>query len=1201
MHSFLIPKIKYPGFVPALFRTTPARWGLVFLLLAGLHSGARAIGFTAPIHSVKTGSTPSKSKVGGAAHFGRTRPQLANPCSITMAAPASQTLCAGSTTAPVPFTGNGTVYRWTNSNPSIGLPASGTGTIDSFTALNTTPSTQTATITVTPLGQGPTLAYTVNNNYRDYNDQVPSNISVIDVATNTVLPNTIPLPGRSPSGMAVSPNGTLIYVGNYLSDNVTVIDAVTQTVLTTIEGIDGPTAVAFSSDGTRVFVGSFNSPTVSVIDVATNTITATIQVEGEPNGGAVMSPDGKRVYFTMQNLGNPSYGFSVAVIDVATQTSIATIPVPDGAGAICITPDGTRLYTTSVLTNKVTVINTATNTVSATIETVQYGFQFSLVVSLDGQRVYVSTNPKRVTVIDVATNTVSGKIDFEPFSPAGLGITPDGSKIYAVEPTQDRVSVIDVATNTVLPNTIPVGNNPSFGGFGTIPCEGPSQSFTITVDPAVTASITPSSPTLCAGSSTTLTATGSPASGTSTYRWNTGATTSTLPVSTSGPFSVTVTTGSCSATASTSVTVNTPPTVSISPSLSTTVIQGQSASLTASGADSYRWSTGETSPIISVSVAGPYSVTGTTAGCSGSSSVTLVVTNPASASLSGSTTLCPGQPATLSVDLTGTAPWSLTYTDGTTPVTLDGITSSPYTFTVNPAATTTFNLLAVASSEAPTGGTVSGSATVTRPEVPPVPTLTPSSTSVIQNTPNVTLTISGCPGALSWSGSNATSGTGTTISVPTSAIGTIVYSASCVSTCPGVPGSATVTVTTPTATGSFDGFVNGADCGSFRGWAWDRGKGNTAVSVEILDGSTVIGTLLAGDFRQDLLDAGKGNGKHGFRFTIPESIKDGLSHTLSARVAGSSFILKDSPKALICQGSSTPSNKAPVPPSPTVLVAPLSAQVGVPFSGTLVPFTDPEGQPLTYALTGLPDGLSINMTSRVIAGTPTQSGSFVLTYSANDGVLTNSVSFPLTVNPESMTTVTGSFEGYLDKVECGSIRGWVWDRNKPNTPVTVEFYTSSAVLGSVVANIYRADLKTAGKGNGVHAYSFEVPANLKDGTMRVIYGRVQGSTYVLKDSGKPLTCNSPIRLSAESSPELQVKVLGNPAHDEIKVEIRGAEGQPLRLQLTDASGRLVSQRLIEMTKPVEQQSLSVQQQPAGLLLLRVTSGVKSVTMKIVKQ
>lgn len=65
--------------------------------------------------------------------------------------PADQTLCVGSPTAAINFTGtSGATFSWTNDNPSIGLAPGGTGDIPSFTTLNTTTSTQVATITVTP-------------------------------------------------------------------------------------------------------------------------------------------------------------------------------------------------------------------------------------------------------------------------------------------------------------------------------------------------------------------------------------------------------------------------------------------------------------------------------------------------------------------------------------------------------------------------------------------------------------------------------------------------------------------------------------------------------------------------------------------------------------------------------------------------------------------------------------------------------------------------------------------------------------------------------------------------------------------------------------------------------------------------------------------------------------------------------------------
>lgn len=64
----------------------------------------------------------------------------------------NQVLCSNESSATVSFTGNvnGAVYNWTNNTPSIGLAASGSGDIASFTATNITNAPVTATVTVTP-------------------------------------------------------------------------------------------------------------------------------------------------------------------------------------------------------------------------------------------------------------------------------------------------------------------------------------------------------------------------------------------------------------------------------------------------------------------------------------------------------------------------------------------------------------------------------------------------------------------------------------------------------------------------------------------------------------------------------------------------------------------------------------------------------------------------------------------------------------------------------------------------------------------------------------------------------------------------------------------------------------------------------------------------------------------------------------------
>jgi len=78
-------------------------------------------------------------------------------------------VCSGITIPASNFASNisGTIYSWTNSNPGIGLSAGGTGNIPSFTALNSTISAISATITVTPVSNGcpgQPISYTITVN-----------------------------------------------------------------------------------------------------------------------------------------------------------------------------------------------------------------------------------------------------------------------------------------------------------------------------------------------------------------------------------------------------------------------------------------------------------------------------------------------------------------------------------------------------------------------------------------------------------------------------------------------------------------------------------------------------------------------------------------------------------------------------------------------------------------------------------------------------------------------------------------------------------------------------------------------------------------------------------------------------------------------------------------------------------------------------
>ena len=85
---------------------------------------------------------------------------------------------------------------------------------------------------------------------------------------------------------------------------------------------------------------------------------------------------------------------------------------------------------------------------------------FGVAITPDGTRAYVTINfPNVVSVIDTATNTVVATIPVG-VGPNGAAITPDGTRAYVTNHDSDTVSVIDTATNTVVA-TIPVGVSPS--------------------------------------------------------------------------------------------------------------------------------------------------------------------------------------------------------------------------------------------------------------------------------------------------------------------------------------------------------------------------------------------------------------------------------------------------------------------------------------------------------------------------------------------------------------------------------------------------------------------------------------------------------------------------------------------------------------------------------------------------------------------
>jgi len=130
------------------------------------------------------------------------------------------------------------------------------------------------------------------------------------------------------------------------------------------------------------------------------------------------------------------------------------------------------------------------------------------------------------------------------------------------------------------------------------------------------------------------------------------------------------------------------------------------------------------------------------------------------------------------------------------------------------------------------------------------------------------------------------------------------------------------------------------------------------------------------------------------------------TYTLSNAVAGQQYCFAVAAYNATGEGPKSGqlcgySNRFPTLTNPGNRTATAGQATSLQLSGS-----DPDGQPITYAATGMPPGLFIGSATGFISGTPTTAGTYTVTASVFDGVLTSpSQNFTWTVTAAADTTL----------------------------------------------------------------------------------------------------------------------------------------------------------------------------------------------------
>jgi YVTN family beta-propeller protein len=200
----------------------------------------------------------------------------------------------------------------------------------------------------------------------------------------------IPLPrGSYPAGLAMSRDGTRLYVAENLANKLGVLDTRTKTIIAEVPVGRQPWSVALHPMLPQAYVTNRVDRTVSVVDTETLRVLATLPTGSGPNAVAV-SPDGAKIFIA------DAHSDDLTVFNVNAPQSVHRISLRPFEGAqpgsspnaLAFAPDGSRLYVANAWDNAIVVIAPDSEQIIGGIPTGWY--PSAIAVSPDNKTLYVS-------------------------------------------------------------------------------------------------------------------------------------------------------------------------------------------------------------------------------------------------------------------------------------------------------------------------------------------------------------------------------------------------------------------------------------------------------------------------------------------------------------------------------------------------------------------------------------------------------------------------------------------------------------------------------------------------------------------------------------------------------------------------------------------------------------------------------------------
>jgi YVTN family beta-propeller protein len=389
--------------------------------------------------------------------------------------------------------------------------------------------------------------------------------------------------GLGPTGIAIAPDGATAYAANYNSNTVSVIRLSDNAVVASVGVGRTPTAVAIEPNGQFAYVANYDDPgttvpgSVSRLDLSVSPIAVSPITHASLRGpvNIVFSPDGSKAYVANRGStavvegGTPSH--RISVIDTASNTVSQTIPVGYDSINMALSSDGNRLYVSHTVAGRISFVDlsTPTPTVTTPIEGLTTPQGLALVGEAGSQKLYVAVkgtgSASSIRVYNANTGdfirSVTGTGLNRPESMTLNGSQAAATQLYVANRDGNDVRIVDLSNDSLLPppaSPLSVGTAPFEVAFAPNGLEayvtnfgsGTVRIITITPRQDRTLSFETTSFTVAYGATQTVTATPSGGAGVGTLTYSAGASDACTVDSATGVVTMIAPTGTCSIAAS---------------------------------------------------------------------------------------------------------------------------------------------------------------------------------------------------------------------------------------------------------------------------------------------------------------------------------------------------------------------------------------------------------------------------------------------------------------------------------------------------------------------------------------------------------------------------------------------------------------------------------------------------------------------------